>query len=277
VATTLAAPAGGMVASRVSTVVLNEDYHVHSTFSDGASTVQENLHAAERRGLTVLCLTDHVRRDTTWIGDFVAAVEPLRDRSSVQVLTGVETKILNQDGELDLPCDLAGIELILIADHQFPGPDGPVLPAEMAVLIGQGTVSGAEVITGLIDATAAALTRAARLARTARLTGTAALTGAAPTRQRTLIAHLFSVLPKMGLSESAVPASDLGRLARRARDTGALLEVNEKWGCPSARTVSAFASAGVPVVASTDSHHRDQVGVYAYVRRTLAQAAGRQG
>ena len=255
-----------MLATRASNVALGEDYHVHSTFSDGASTVQENLRAAERRGLRVLCLTDHVRRDTTWVADFVAAVEPLRGRSSVQILTGVETKILNQDGELDLPAGLDGIELILIADHQFPGPGGPVLPAEMAVSIGRGTVSGAEVSTGLVDATAAALI-------------TAAAPGgpgpAGPGGRRTLIAHLFSVLPKMGLSESAVPDRDLGRLAERARDTGAMLEVNEKWACPSARTVSAFASAGVPVVASTDSHHSSHVGVYATVRRTLDAAAGR--
>lgn len=249
-----------MVASRASTVTLDEDYHVHSTFSDGASTVQENLHAAERRGLATLCLTDHVRRDTAWLGDFVATVEPLRGRSGVQILTGAETKILNQDGELDLPADLDGIELILIADHQFPGPRGPVLPAELAVSIGLGTVSGAEVITGLIEATAAALTTAAALAG-----------------RRTLIAHLFSVLPKLGLSESAVPDSDLRRLAGRARATGALLEVNEKWECPSARTVSTFAVAGVPVVASSDSHHCSRVGVYHSVAQTLAQAADRQG
>jgi len=237
-------------------MALDEDYHVHSTFSDGASTVAENLRAAERRGLRRLCLTDHVRRDTPWVAEFVAAVRTLRDGSDLAILAGVEAKILDQAGQLDLPPGLAGIDLILVADHQFPGTGGPVRPADLAVDIARGTLSGAEVISGLVDATVSAL--------------------AGPRGPRALIAHLFSVLPKMGLSESAVPDRELGLLAGRARDTGALLEVNEKWACPSARTVSAFTAAGVPVVASSDSHDCRDVGVYRTVRRTLsAVAAGR--
>jgi putative hydrolase len=54
---------------------LSEDYHVHSTFSDGVSTVAENVQAARQRGLRTLCLVDHVRRDSAWVPDFVTAVE----------------------------------------------------------------------------------------------------------------------------------------------------------------------------------------------------------
>jgi putative hydrolase len=50
---------------------------------------------------------------------------------------------------------------------------------------------------------------------------------------------------------------------------GAQLEVNEKWGCPSARTVRAFAEAGVTLVASTDSHDCRDVGVYASARHII--------
>jgi hypothetical protein len=57
---------------------LDEDYHVHSVFSDGISTIDENVIVARQRGLRTLCLVDHVRADTTWVGDFVSAVWPLR-------------------------------------------------------------------------------------------------------------------------------------------------------------------------------------------------------
>lgn len=235
------------------TAALGQDYHVHSTFSDGASTLAENVRAARQRGLRRLCLTDHVRRDTTWLPDYVAAVEPLQDGSDPEVLCGVETKILNRTGELDLPPDLSGIELVLIADHQFPGEHGPVLPAEMRALIDRGAISQAAAISALIDATASALDQA---------------------RGRpAVIAHLFSLLPKMGLSESAIPADQLELLARRARDTGALLEVNEKWSCPSARTVSVFAATGASIVAGSDSHDCRDIGVYSTVRETLDTVA----
>ena len=111
--------------------------------------------------------------------------------------------------------------------------------------IAGGQVTPGEVIDRLIDATAGAL--------------------AVP--DRTQLAHLFSILPKMGLDESGVPDEAITHLARQARLAGAWLEVNEKWGCPSARVVRAFAQAGVHLVASTDSHDCRNIGVYASVRR----------
>jgi putative hydrolase len=53
-----------------------------------------------------------------------------------------------------------------------------------------------------------------------------------------------------------------------------MVEVNEKWSCPSARTVTAMARAGVSLVAGSDSHHCRDVGVYRSVRLTVG-AGGR--
>ena len=83
---------------------------------------------------------------------------------------------------------------------------------------------------------------------------------------------MFSLLPKMGLAESQVPDELLGLLADQARRAGALVEVSEKWACPSARTLRALHQAGVPLVASTDSHDSLAIGSYTVVRRILAEA-----
>jgi putative hydrolase len=201
--------------------------------------------AARRRGLRVLVLADHVRRDSAWVPDFLAAVDELRPAPGLQVLAGVEAKILDQSGALDLPDGTADAERVLIADHQFPGERGPVHPRQVRAAIEAGEVSADEVISGLVQATAAALRMAAR----------------------PQLAHLFSILPKMGLTESAVPDEAIAHLAAQARLAGARVEVNEKWACPSARTVRAFADAGVALVASTDSHDCADIGGYASVRR----------
>jgi putative hydrolase len=111
--------------------------------------------------------------------------------------------------------------------------------------IARGDATEQDVIEGLIEATASALKGAAR----------------------PQLAHLFSILPKMGLAEAAVPDQAIAHLARQARTAGAQLEVNEKWACPSPRTVRAFAQAGVTLVAGTGSHDCRDVGVYASVRR----------
>jgi putative hydrolase len=226
-------------------LALDQDFHVHSTFSDGESSLAQNVRAARERALRTLCLADHVRRGTEWLPEFTAAVAPFRKQQGLRVLAGVEAKILDTSGRLDLPPGLDGIDLVLIADHQFPGDGGPVHPAQAREAIGRGGMTAAEAIERLCEATANALDATGRWR---------------------VLAHLFSVLPKMGLDEAMVPEPLLAELARRVALAGAMVEINEKWACPSPRTVAAMARAGVPVVAGSDSHHCRDVGVYRSVR-----------
>jgi putative hydrolase len=232
-------------------VPLDEDHHVHSTFSgDAVSTLAQNVDAARERGLRAICLADHVHRDSAWVPEFLAAVAALRPGAGLDVLAGVEAKILDHAGRLDLPDAAGTVDVVLIADHQFPGDRGPVNPREMRDALLGGLVSAEEVIDCVIGATAGALT--------------------VPDRPQ--LAHLFSILPKMGLDESIVPDHAIAHLARQARIAGARLEVNERWSCPSARTVRMFAAAGVHLVAGTDSHDCRDIGVYASVRRITDMA-----
>jgi putative hydrolase len=232
-------------------IALDEDFHVHSAFSDDAeSTVAENVAAATLRGLRTVCITDHVRRDTPWVGELAAAVDEFRGAPGPRVLAGVEGKILDSVGRLDLPDELGGIDLVLIADHQFPAVDGPVHPDVVRSAIAAGELTAAEAIEQLCAATEAAV-------RT--------------TDRARVLAHLFSLLPKIGLAEDMVPAALLTRMAAQVAQAGAMVEVNEKWTCPSARTVAAMMRAGVPVVAGSDSHHCRDVGVYRSVAATAAR------
>ena len=66
----------------------------------------------------------------------------------------------------------------------------------------------------------------------------------------------------------------LADLAKQAAHAGALAEVNEKWSCPSPRTVAALARAGVRLVAGSDSHHCRDIGVYERWVRPTASAVG---
>lgn len=160
------------------------DYHVHSTWSDDAeSPLEDNLAVAAHRGLGTLCMVEHVRRSSAWVPEFVAAAEALRPRDDLRVLVGVETKILDVKGTLDMPADLAGLDHVLVADHQFPVGDRCCTPTEVRALLAGGTVTADELVTGLVDATAAAVT----------------------TCDHAILAHLFSILPKVGLDEADVP------------------------------------------------------------------------
>lgn len=230
--------------------VLRGDHHVHSTFSDDAvSTLAQNVEAAAAVGLNTLRLVDHVRQSTTWVPEYLAAVRDLRVPDGLTVLTGVEAKILDVAGTLDIPTLPDGIDRILIADHQFPGADGPLAPSTVRERIAAGWATD-DVLDQLVDGLIATMRRY-------------------PGNQ---LAHCFSILPKIGLSEADLGAQRTDAWARAAAETDTLVEVNEKWGCPGLGALTALRQAGVGIVASTDSHDASDVGRYSRILPVLDAA-----
>ena len=224
------------------------DFHVHSTFSDDAeSTLAENLDSAASRGLREIRCVEHVRRSTSWVPEFVAAVERQREREGLVVRTGVEAKILDATGRLDTPEELQGIDAVLIADHQFPGPDGPWSPSETRRRLDEGLSVG-----DALDLLVAGLVNAMERTESGQL------------------AHCFSILPKVGLDEGDLHDDHLQRWAVTAARTRTPVELNEKWQCPGPRAIAAAVAAGVQLVAATDSHVHTDVGRYDWVEQTAA-------
>ena len=221
---------------------LVQDMHVHSTFSDGRNSIAENVAEAEGLGLAELTCVDHVRESTDWVAAYVAAVEEARRHTALTLHCAVEAKILDTEGRLDLPADLRGVDAIYAADHQVPTAGGPQDPAAVRLRIADGAVSADAVVEALVAATAASVRR----------------------YDHVVIAHLFSVLPKLGLTEDGVPLALIDELAAAAAERGARIEVDERWRCPSARTLRPFLVRGVPLLLSTDSHRRETIGRFAY-------------
>lgn len=227
--------------------LLRGDHHVHSTFSDDAvSTLAENVDAAAAAGLTTVRLVDHVRQSTSWVPDYLAAVRALRVPDGLTVLTGVEAKILDASGALDIPALPAGIDRILIADHQFPGVGGPLGPSAVRERIEGGWATD-DVLDQLVSSLISSMHRY-------------------PGNQ---LAHCFSILPKIGLSEDDLGQGRVSAWAKTAAETDTLVEVNEKWGCPGITLLDALRDAGAEIVASTDSHVATDVGRYARVTEIL--------
>ncbi|GCE76536.1 PHP domain-containing protein [Cellulomonas biazotea] len=231
---------------------LRGDHHVHSAFSDDAvSTPAENLAAARAAGLDTIRMVDHVRVSTTYVPDFLAVVRALPAVDGLRVLTGVEAKILDSSGAIDAPPEVLaalgapdGADRVLLADHQFPGPDGPWSPRVVLERLADGSLTPAGAVETLVTATVRAVHRAGRAQ----------------------LAHPFSLLPKIGLSEDDVPDDLLDALAAAVVATGTPVEVNEKWRCPGPRVRQRLRAAGVELVASTDAHVADDVGRYAWLR-----------
>ena len=233
---------------------LRQDMHVHSTFSDGRDSIEANVAEAEALGLTQLTCVDHVRVDTDWVPEYLAAVRRIGGRTDVELLCGIEAKLLDTDGGLDLPGGIEGVDVVYAADHQVPLADGPNHPRDVRARLESGDVTAEEVVGAIVTSTAKALDRP----------------------QAVVIAHFLSILPKIGLDESDVPAEMLDALAADTARTGQSIEISERWRCPSAATLRPFVRRGVPILLSTDSHGRETIGRYDYCLAVLGDLAAQR-
>jgi putative hydrolase len=229
--------------------VLTQDMHVYSTFSDGENTVEENVAEAERIGLTELVFADHVRADSRWVPAYVAAVRKSREQTPIVLHCAVEAKILDIYGRLDLPGKLQGVDAVYAAGHQAPSPDGPLNPRSTRERIEAGEFDPQMVLRWIVNGTAAAVRR----------------------QEHVVIAHLFSVLPKLGLSEGDVSPELVDSLAIAAAESDARIVVDERFRCPTAQTLRPFLLHGVPLLLSSGSQCSKTIGRYDYCADVLRE------
>jgi putative hydrolase len=228
---------------------LTQDMCVHSTFSGGANTIEENVGEAERIGLTELTCVEHVRRDTRWVPAYVAAIRDNRERTPIVLRCAVEAKILDIYGCLDLPAELDGIDAVYAASHQAPSPDGPMNPRSTRERIEAGELDPQMVLRWIVSATVAAVSH----------------------HEHLVIAHLFSVLPKLGIDERDVAPDLIDSLAVAAAESDARVVVDEYWRCPAVRTLRPFLRRGVPLLLGSGSHDSEAVGRYDYCAGALRE------
>ncbi|MFT6143889.1 MAG: putative hydrolase [Myxococcota bacterium] len=235
---------------------ISEDLHVHSTWSDGRATIEENLATAELLGLRRLGLVDHVRHDTTWVPHFVRAIDNLRNTTEVELICGVETRMLNEYGAMDLPDNLAGVDRVYIADHRLPFGDQCLTPKEVRELRRSNLVTTRDIVAALVRASIACM-------RSSPLPA--------------VLAHWGSILPKIDIDPLLVTESQLDRLAEAALETGTWVEVDERWQAPCSATVTGLAKRGVTIVFSSDAHRAQHIGHFPWattVQTDMAQQCG---
>lgn len=222
---------------------LDEDMHVHTTYSDGRDTVEEVIDVAKRRGLRRIGFADHVRTDTPWLPDYVEHLRHARQGAEIEVVIGVESKLLDTTGTLDMPTNTSGVERILVADHRLPVGDELLGPRQVRERLGEGLLQRADVWESLLTAYESCASRWRLLQ----------------------LAHPMSFLAKVGIHEAEIPRQRLEHCARVLAMHGVHVEASERWRCPSPTSLAIFARAGVQLVASTDAHDARAVGHYEFI------------
>ena len=107
------------------------DYHVHTTFSDGANTAEQMIDAAVRMGISELAITDHFDPfDPSW-SDKEYALDMLSRHfftirshasgKSIKVFCGIETST-DMDGNLRLPEEVVSLcDIVITSVHYLEG------------------------------------------------------------------------------------------------------------------------------------------------------------
>ena len=218
------------------------DYHTHTVYSHGKGSVEDNVAAAEAKGLKAVAVTDHGisgypdSLNPADFESFIADVEESRKRHpSVKVLAGVETNLLGADGTIDLPRSFEKrLDLIVCGFHfarvpaswhdfvHFWAPN--MLPTKFT---------------------------AKRMAK-----NTDAYIRAMESRRISVIAHPLRSL-----------RVDLKALGEAAARLGVYIELNDKSMCLSAADLKTLSATDCMFICSSDAHEPARVGDFSAVRR----------
>ena len=97
-----------------------DDYHIHTKATDGKADPAEIMKLARQLKIGTIAFTEHISKNPTY--NWFKLRDKIRslDCGSVKVLVGVEAKVLNQSGELDVSDDVfASADLVLGACHSL--------------------------------------------------------------------------------------------------------------------------------------------------------------
>lgn len=102
------------------------DLHIHTTFSDGKNTLVEYAGEAIKIGYKTIAFTDHICDYTNYLEKYISEIKELKKQfqGKLTILAGIESKVINPSGELDLPDNFHvfrdNLEWILAAFHRIP-------------------------------------------------------------------------------------------------------------------------------------------------------------
>ena len=233
-------------------MILTGDYHTHSPYSHGKSTIAENAQRAAEIGLKEIAITDHgythimfglKRRETEAYSRECAEAQ---EKYGVRVLVGIEANILGVEGRSDLTeRDFENFDVYFAGNHvaaRYQGWNnfwrygmGNVIPRKLgfrptSALIERNTKAYINVIkNNPIDA----------------------------------VTHLNFLCPANAIE-----------VARCAEDYGTYIELNsKKTHLTDDELCDMVQKTGVRFIVNSDAHHVRRVGDTALVEEQLARVA----
>lgn len=101
------------------------DLHLHTNWTDGKNSVSAMYSEAVKYGLKYILFSEHVRMSSDkWFLKFANEVRECKNINCL-AFVGIETKIINFNGELDVSSFIVeNCDSIMASVHRFPGEEG---------------------------------------------------------------------------------------------------------------------------------------------------------
>jgi putative hydrolase len=102
---------------------IKEDFHVHTNYNDHSApdlNVASAVKYAASIGLKTLAFTEHVRRESNWIENYVNEIESNDTKPNLELITGFEAKIL-KDGSIDCLSKYSADYFVIASFHTIYG------------------------------------------------------------------------------------------------------------------------------------------------------------
>lgn len=213
-------------------ICMKSDFHCHTNYSDGMNSIEEMVRAAINIGLKTLTITDHVRKDTKWIPDYLREIKYVRDRyrNKINILSGFEVKVLNLYGDLDAKeewYNLVGI--VLGAIHSIPSDNG---------FFSEGDTINKDLILSYWRK---------------------AFLGLMKNKKVTIIAHPFSELKLYGL---CINKDIEDMLLSLARSEDKIIEISLRHLVPRNELIKRLLDAEINLVVGSDAHSVEELYSY---------------
>lgn len=220
------------------------DYHTHTVHSHGTGTIQQNIEAARKKGLTRVAITDHGPANP-WLGikqpevllDMKAQIQAYnRQYRDIEVLLGVEANVVGGDGRIDIPRHIVRkLDILLVGLHRWVRPVDWLGAVNMYFYQPLGKLPGCR-----------------SWARRAMVHNTKMLVEAVYRYDVAIVTH-----PGLNM------AVDTRELAQACARRGTALEINAAHGASLVDFAAAAAAEGVDFAINSDAHHPDDVGNFA--------------
>ncbi len=106
---------------KYSQYLLSGEWHIHTSYTDGANSVDDYCKRAVELGIPLIAFTEHVRRDLNYdFNAYLEDIEKARERYNLTILSGCEVKVL-PGGILDVDDNiLKQVDYPIFAFHSFP-------------------------------------------------------------------------------------------------------------------------------------------------------------